>query len=77
MKTESVCPFPVSVHVSVEFPSTDTLIPAQVAGDVLGSVLGQQDWLRCYQMLSAGIVDPIGSAKVRLQVSSQLGIGRE
>ena len=77
MKTESVCSFPVSVHMSVEFPGTDALVPAQVAGDVLRSVLRQQDGLRCYQMFSAGIVDPVGSAKVRLQVSSQLRIGRE
>ena len=77
MKTESVCSFPVSVHMSVEFPSADTLIPTQIAGDVLGSVLGQQDGLRRYQMFSAGIVDPVGSAKVRLQVSSELRIGRE
>ena len=40
METESVCSFPVSVHMSVEFPGTDALVPAQVAGDVLGSVLG-------------------------------------
>ena len=39
MKTESVCSFPVSVHVSVEFPGADTLVAAQIAGDVLGSVL--------------------------------------
>ena len=62
MKTESVCSFSMSVHVSVELPSADTLVPTQVAGDVLGSVLGQQDGLRGYQMFSAGIVDPIGSA---------------
>ena len=77
MKTESVRSFPVSIHVSVELPSTDTLVPTQVAGDVLGSVLGQQDGLRRYEMFSAGIVDPVGSAKVRLQVSSELRIGRE
>ena len=48
--------------MSVEFPGADTLIPTQVTADVLGSVLGQQDRLRGYQMFSAGVVDPIGSA---------------
>ena len=77
MKTESVCSFSVSVHMSVEFPGTDTLIPTQIAGDVLGSVLGQQDRLRRYEMFSTRVVDPVGSAQVRLQVSRQLGVGRE
>ena len=40
MQTISVSPFSVSIHVAVEFPSTDTLVAAEVAGDVLGSVLG-------------------------------------
>ena len=77
MKTESVCSFSVSVHMSVEFPGTDTLIPTQIAGDVLGSILGQQDRLRRYEMFSAGVVDPVGPSQVRLQVAGQLGVGRE
>ena len=76
MQTESVGSFPVSVHVSVELPCADTLVPAQLAADVLGSVLGQHYRLRGDQFC-AGIVDPVGSAKVRLQVSSQLRISRE
>ena len=40
MQTESVCSFSVSVHMSVQLPGADTLVPAEVAGDVLGSVLG-------------------------------------
>ena len=77
MKTESVCSFPVSVHMSVEFPGTDALVPAQVAGDVLGSVLGQHDGFCRNEMFSAGVVDPVGPSQVRLKVTGQLGIGRE
>ena len=75
LKTESVCSFPMSVHMSVEFPGADTLIPTQVAAYVLGSVLGQQDRLGGYQMFSAGVVDPVCSSQMRLKVPGELGIG--
>ena len=81
MQTISVSPFSVSIHVAVEFPSTDTFVAAEVAFDVLGSVAGQDDGGHLVAgdqlLLRPRVVDPVGSPQVRLQMARQLGVGGE
>ena len=59
--------------MSVELPCADTLVPAQLAADVLGSVLGQHYLVRGDEV-GGGVVYPVGSSQVRLQVTGQLGV---
>ena len=67
--------------MAVEFPSTDTFVAAEVAFDVLGSVAGQDDGGHLVAgdqlLLRPGVVDPVGSPQVRLQMARQLGVGGE
>ena len=70
----------MSIHVSVQLPRADALVAAEVAGDVLGSVPGQDDvghLVRRDQSLGTRMMDSVGSPQMGLKMTGQLGIGRE
>ena len=79
VKTESVGSFPVSIHVSVQFPGADTLVTTKIAGDILGSIFGNNNSSGAGDdglgRVGERIVHSVSSSQVRLQVTSQLSIG--
>lgn len=70
----------MSVHVPVELPGADTLVAAELALDVLGSVSGEDDGghlVTRYELLRPRVMDTVRASEVRLQVPRELGIGGE
>ena len=77
MEAKSICSLPMSIHVSVEFPSADTLVTTQITRNILGAISWQYDLrqlVRGDDLLGSGMVNPIRPAEMTFQMPGQFCI---